>query len=979
MKHRYIVTAIALIAVLLAGAAFAQTTGSLVVKITDESGAPLPGASVNISSPALQGTKSLTSDNDGNARFSAIPPGAYSIKASLSGFGEIDQKATLGLDQTINIPIKMRISTTAEISVTGEAPTIDISTSTVQTTVSAEQAKNIPFGRNFANVALTAPGATEDRGLGGTTQSNISVYGATSLENQFVVDGINTTGIKVGDQQKRMNQEFIQEIEIKTATYQAEYGRTLGGVINVITKQGGNEFHGDAFGYYDNKSLQSKVKDPLTVNGGSFSAFTEKDFGLDLGGYLIKDTLWFFGAYDRDLLQREAVLDGTGGPFDGDKFTETDRKRNLYSTKLTLRIGDNNTIVGTILGDPATADRQFVLNGPPESRTETQKTGGTDYGFRWDGILSSSNLIQASIAQHKDRESDFPVSDLVPLRWRIPLSDEYTGGVEEPCTTAQPCFRGGIYARLVDEHYKRNQYRLSDTMFIANNEIKAGLDFEILDSVFNEYYPGGQLVTARKRESDGSIQYTHRYFAKDTGPTFGLDAAALGGIVNHPKTSNSAFYLQDSWKPTPVLTVNLGLRYDTMKLKDAVNGNTLMNKHGLAPRLGVVWDVMGNSRSKLFASGGRFYETIPQDIQTRELGNEISKSVRNHDLNSFDCESSCTTQGGGFVPIDPDLKLMYQDEYVLGYEQEVAANFSVGVKGIYKNLGRAIEDRCDINSGTDAGFAFAPGQCIIENPGEGSFGKGIFPDQDVPAGSNPQVECLDADGNSIPCIAHPKAKRKYKGFELTARKTFNEGRGVIFASYLYSQLRGNYDGNLKESNQQGDPNINGDYDYAGLTQNFEGKLFNDRPHQFKVTGSYNWNFGAVDVTAGTNAFWRSGHPTSKLGFFNDFYPIDQFLSKRGSEGRTPSDYDIDLHVGIGMNFGAVRAELVGDVFRVLNRQRVLQTDERWNPDGDLITDPSQGTVGDSCNNAKDPCNEHYGKPTVTQLPRQARIGLRISF
>src|SRR6185295_14953729 len=131
---------------------------------------------------------------------------------------------------------------------------------------------------------------------------NVTVYGATGLENAYIIDGVNTTGVKTGTQAKSLNNEFIQEVEVKTGGYEAEYGRVLGGTINVITKSGGNEFHGDVFGYYDSDGLAADDKrgsDRANVSQPQFYSPKRLDFGLDAGGYFIKDRLWFFGAYDR--------------------------------------------------------------------------------------------------------------------------------------------------------------------------------------------------------------------------------------------------------------------------------------------------------------------------------------------------------------------------------------------------------------------------------------------------------------------------------------------------------------------------------------------------------------------------------------------------------------------------------------------------------------------------------------------------------
>ena len=145
-------------------------------------------------------------------------------------------------------------------------------------------------------------------------QTTITVYGSSGAENTFIVDGVNTTGVEYGFQGKELNFEFIQEIDVKTGGYEAEYGRSTGGIINVITKSGGNEFHGDVFGYFDDDSLQATPDDDRLARRAPSRASRARTTALDLGGYLVKDRLWFFGAYDRVIEHRPTPSCPPGPP-----------------------------------------------------------------------------------------------------------------------------------------------------------------------------------------------------------------------------------------------------------------------------------------------------------------------------------------------------------------------------------------------------------------------------------------------------------------------------------------------------------------------------------------------------------------------------------------------------------------------------------------------------------------------------------------
>ncbi len=325
-------------------ALIAQTTGTVEGTITDQSGAPLPGVSVELTSPNLQGTRTAVTSADGRYRFPSVPPGAYKVTGTLSGFGKVQKNATVTLDSTATVNLSLSLSTTAEVTVTGEAPLVDVASTTTGSNYSAKVIDKLPVGRNYADVAFAQPGVQTDfgetQGRGPVTgQGGISVYGSSSAENLFLIDGVNTTNVIKGFQGKDINNEFIQEVEVKTGGYQAEYGRNTGGVVNVITKSGGNEFHGGVFGYYNDTGMRADQKNGDVENYATpnftqlgdaqfqnniFEKDVRQEFGADLGGFVVKDKVWFFGAYDRvKINQNLQMLD----------LSEADRQRSATFTR----------------------------------------------------------------------------------------------------------------------------------------------------------------------------------------------------------------------------------------------------------------------------------------------------------------------------------------------------------------------------------------------------------------------------------------------------------------------------------------------------------------------------------------------------------------------------------------------------------------------------------------------------------------------
>src|SRR5438132_9057666 len=312
MKFRYRFTLILALSLLTVPAlVFAQTTGTIEGTVTDQSGGALPGVTVEATSPNLQGTRTATTGADGHYRFASLPPGDYKVTGNLSGFSTVRKNATVMLDSTATVNLQMRLAAAEAITVTAEAPMLDTTSTTTGTNYTSKVIERLPVARNYASIVLAQPGVQTDVGETQGRSLAISIYGSTSAENLWLIDGVNTTNVIKGFQGKNINTEFVQEVQVKTDGYQAEYGRNTGGVINVLTKSGGNEFHGDAFGYDNSSGMRTSPKFVRTpdlsqsgdastnIVGAKLTHINRGEGGADLGGYVLKDRIWFFGAYDR--------------------------------------------------------------------------------------------------------------------------------------------------------------------------------------------------------------------------------------------------------------------------------------------------------------------------------------------------------------------------------------------------------------------------------------------------------------------------------------------------------------------------------------------------------------------------------------------------------------------------------------------------------------------------------------------------------
>ncbi len=226
-------------------------------------------------------------------------------------------------------------------------PVVDTTTTTLGSNLGTRAIETLPTARNYSSVVQITPGVSSDAHPDNNRQDSITVYGSTGAENVYYIDGVNTTGAEYGFQGKELNFEFIQAVDVKTGGYEAEHGRSTGGIINVITKSGGNQFHGDVFAYHDGDSLQSDSE--LVVSTcGTRLGFTREDFGLGIGGYIVKDRLWFFAAYDRVKNTRDTSLPEPQAGL----VAESKDDRDLAAGKLTYRLSDSQSLIGSFFQDP---------------------------------------------------------------------------------------------------------------------------------------------------------------------------------------------------------------------------------------------------------------------------------------------------------------------------------------------------------------------------------------------------------------------------------------------------------------------------------------------------------------------------------------------------------------------------------------------------------------------------------------------------
>jgi outer membrane receptor protein involved in Fe transport len=404
---------------LLAIGVFAQTatTGTIEGAVTDPNGAIVPGATVKVTSPNLIRAQTATTDGQGRYRLANLPPGRYSVTVgAVSGFASFEQpNVEVNLSKTSTLDIKLQPQgTSAAIEVTAGVTGVDLSNNTTGTNVTTEQFSNFPTQRTVQSLYTIAPTATRSglRDASGRDRDP-SVGGASGPENNYILDGVTTSDPAFGGSGANLPFEFIQEVEIKTGSYGAEYGRATGGIFNVVTKSGGNEFHGDGFFYGNPQAFVRETKNfPFT--GAAPNGFSELDGGFDLGGPIIKDKLWFFGAFNPQRRENHLLTQTLRQDVSNTVTTP------FYAGKVTYGISQKHILTVSTFGD-FTKQEGFLQTGAPADRSDRNgfgsdpnsfrgkiETGGHNYAVRLNSTFTPRFIGEFAFGAHLQRNNVIP-------------------------------------------------------------------------------------------------------------------------------------------------------------------------------------------------------------------------------------------------------------------------------------------------------------------------------------------------------------------------------------------------------------------------------------------------------------------------------------------------------------------------------------------------------------------------------------------
>ncbi|HEX4492618.1 MAG TPA: TonB-dependent receptor [Acidimicrobiia bacterium] len=765
------------------------------------------------------------------------------------------------------------------------------------------------------------------------------------------------------------------------------------------------------------------------------------------------------------------------GPADqGAAINQSDLTTDL-SGKWTSKFNDNKTEIEAIVGWHRDYVKSDAINPAFEDQAQNVLT---------DGVGQAANLgVWGAGFKSESQRTIMECTNGSVLT--DAMGNPVSGALERASTNCPMSSRAYVVGGpggLQRDREERRSARLGITerfKAAGSHEVKAGVDIEDNISEKARLYTGGQYdITDQAAGVIEMYRWAQLTGANNTDPRFDNTCTTpnpadvgkttlqfspmpsttkgivyrgkcdfLSGTIGSPGTTvlgntlNWAAYLRDSWQIKPNLTFNYGVRYEEQRLRyadflqntqDALTGNFLgknamVLQGNFAPRIGLIYDPTKEGRAKIYANWGRFYESIPMDINERSFGGEVqyfqqfSSSGTGNQCGTVDPRIGAPDPAGCLFDypktnpptppvadvnnsasrgqqligasgdlVAPGIKAQYMDEILGGLEYEVLDDLKIGVTYQNRQLGRVIED-----VSTDGANTY-----IISNPGEWSTDdeKNLENqiDRTTDATDKARLQHELTLFRGIRIFDHPT--RDYNALQFTLTRRFSKHL-YVQGSYTYSKTEGNYPGLISYGNGQIDPNISSQFDLIELLANHEGPLPTDRPHYIKIDGYYTFDFKQKgSLTLGIRFRALSGIPENALGAHYLYGENESYLLPQGELGRTDFTHGLDVHAGYGKALPRnMNLEVFFDIFNIYNAQGTFYDDDTYAPlfrinGGQQAANPiSGGTYQDLIwtrtivTQSNEPVetptpisrNPNFHNTIVRYAPASARIGVRLTF
>ena len=576
------------------------TTGTISGHVADTQGLALPGVTINASSANLQGIRTVTTSGNGDYIFTLLPPGTYVLSFELSGFEKQQKTVAVAPTQTVPFNLTMGPAAVAEtVTVVGRAADVLTRTAQVATNFQQDLINLLPTNRSIDSTLLLAP-SVHPTGPAGA----YSIGGSMSFESLFLVNGVTVNENLRGQAQPLIIEDAIQETTVATSGVSAEFGRFGGGVVNVVTKSGGNIFSGSLRDTLYNDHWRTLTPFEQTSiaadpnHADTRISRTVPTYEYTFGGPIAKDRLWFFTA---GRLQNQSQGRQTVAPLNIPYTFEQQTKR--FEGKVTYSVNSNNTFQGayTKIIDNRINDTFNTATSMDARSLYNRQLPQSLFTINYNGVLSPTFFVEGRFSSRQldfvgtgATSTDIIQGTLVLDRTRGNLrywAATFCGVCDPESRNNDDTFLKGSYflsTKGGGSHNMAFGYDTYDDKRFANNH-QSGSDYRILGTtsiiqgtnIFPQFLPASTI-----------LQY---------------NPIAVGSSGTHFRT-HSLFY-NDNWRLSNVLTLNLGVRWDKNRGEDSAN-QLVAKDSGWSPRLGLVWDPKGNGRWAVTASVAKYIAGI---------------------------------------------------------------------------------------------------------------------------------------------------------------------------------------------------------------------------------------------------------------------------------------------------------------------------------------------------------------------------------
>lgn len=966
------------------------------------------GTQVTITNPQTGFTRVVNVALDGSYRLSQLPVGDYTVQFTRDGqsVGQpLQANVALGGTTTVNFSSSADVNSLGTVQVIGSRiiNRVDVRSTESATNITREELERMPVDQNLTSVALLAPGVIA--GNSGIPGGGISFGGSSIAENSVFINGLNVTDFYRRQSFSAAPFAFFGEFQVKTGGYSVEFGRSTGGVINAVTRSGGNEFHGGFEVTFEPQWGRAEARD-RDVPEAAQRVLSSRDTGQLLkttvwgSGPLIKDKLFLFAMYE-DRSNRQYHTNSTGSLIskakdDGDGF---------WGAKLDWNITDNHLVDLLVFSDEAKTDTTSWLydfnSGQRGAQTSTSftETGGLSWSAAYTGYFGDNFVAKAMYGENGSQSLTRSPADSL-CDWVTFNSASYQSVYDSMGKPALGCHPGNS---IIDHEDRRKVARLDFEWALGDHLLRFGLDRELMTTDRISRYPGSGIMYTAYGTTPGSILDNGAPVPPGVNAIMMGRRRADGGVFD---TTANAYYIEDLWNVTPNLILNLGVRVDAFNNKTATGASFIRMENLVSPRLGFSWDMKGDGNRKLFGNLGRYYLPVTNNINYTFAGGLTDERIF-YTLNGWSPQINPVNNAPYVAPIlgaqigpiddsynvavadlrqsvDRDMDAVYQDELIFGYQSMLNQAWSWGVNATYRRMTNALDD-IRINH-TPCGPVGRNNFYVVGNPGEPMT---IWGDSSIGCANEGWIT-IDTSrdgyikGGSGEVIGYFEPKRTYKSVELQIDRAWDE-KWAFNASYMWSKSDGNHEGPVNSDTNYGDTGMVQHWDHPANNDRY-GVLFNDHTHQIKLRGTYaindEWSLGgtltalsggpitAFGVTwpndtlaAASFVTTGSGGGSSWLCVQNCTRPYNERVYEftgRGDFGRMPWIYNLGANIAWARQLGDMNLRARFSIFNLLNKQEVINVSARYE------RQPGQ-------------MRPTFGKGTRWQSPRYMQLVVGLDF